>query len=160
MVATAALTLLFGRHETSDAWADALWAWWLKVRNTHKHIRRLVIDLDNGPKNSGRRTQFLKRMVQLADRTGLVIRLVYYPPYHSPAISMPGKLPQPGRPHEGSCSHIWFDHSSSFVPSRLNRSTCSICRRSRWSSAASSSSVGRWSLYRDAKICVFPSGSA
>jgi hypothetical protein len=83
MVATAALTLLFGRHETSDAWADALWAWWLKARNAHKHIRRLVIYLDNGPKNSGRRTQFLKRMVQFADRTGLVIRLVYYPPYHS-----------------------------------------------------------------------------
>ena len=32
MVTTAALTLLFGRHETSDAWADALWAWWLKAR--------------------------------------------------------------------------------------------------------------------------------
>ena len=75
--------LLFGRHETSDAWADALWAWWLKVRSGHESIRRLVIYLDNGPKNSGRRTQFLKRMVRLADRTGLVIRLVYYPPYHS-----------------------------------------------------------------------------
>jgi hypothetical protein len=83
MVATAALTLLFGRRETSDAWADALWAWWLKVRAAHGHIRRLVIYLDNGPKNSGRRTQFLKRMVGFADRTGLVIRLVYYPPYHS-----------------------------------------------------------------------------
>jgi hypothetical protein len=83
MVATGALALLFGWHETSDAWADALWAWWLKVRSAHRHIRRLVIYLDNGPKNSGRRTQFLKRMVRLADRTGLVIRLVYYPPYHS-----------------------------------------------------------------------------
>ena len=75
--------LLFGRHETSDAWADALWAWWLKVRGAHEQIRRLVIYLDDGPKNSGRRTQFLKRMVGFADRTGLVIRLVYYPPYHS-----------------------------------------------------------------------------
>ncbi len=75
--------LLFGRQETSDAWADALGAWWLKVRSAHTHIRRLVIDRDNGPKNSGRRTQFLKRLVQFADRTGLVIRLVSYPPYHS-----------------------------------------------------------------------------
>jgi transposase len=83
MVATGALALLLGRHETSDAWVDALWAWWLKVRGVHEHIRRLVIYLDNGPKNSGRRTQFLKRMVQFADRTGLEIRLVYYPPYHS-----------------------------------------------------------------------------
>ena len=83
MVATAALTLRFGRHETSDAWADALGAWWLKARNAHKHLRRPVIYLDNGPKNSGRRAQFLKRMAQLAERTGLVIRLVDYPPYHS-----------------------------------------------------------------------------
>jgi len=46
-------------------------------------VRRLVIYLDNGPKNSGRRTQFLKRMIEFADWSGLEIRLVYYPPYHS-----------------------------------------------------------------------------
>jgi transposase len=46
-------------------------------------IKRVVIYLDNGPKNSGRRTQFLKRMVQFADWSGLEIRLVYYPPYDS-----------------------------------------------------------------------------
>ena len=43
----------------------------------------MVISLDNGPKNSGRRTQFLKRMVEFADWSGLKIRLVYSPPYHS-----------------------------------------------------------------------------
>ena len=75
--------LLFGWRETSDAWADALRAWWLKVRRTCGHVKRLVVYLDNGPKNSGRRTQFLKRMVQFADWSGLEIRLVYYPPYHS-----------------------------------------------------------------------------
>jgi len=42
-----------------------------------------VIYLDNGPKNSGRRTQFLKRMIEFADWSGLEIRLLYYPPYHS-----------------------------------------------------------------------------
>ena len=42
-----------------------------------------MIYLDNGPDNSGRRTQFLKRMVEFADWSGLVVRLVYYPPYHS-----------------------------------------------------------------------------
>jgi transposase len=82
-VAAGALMLQFGRRETSDAWADALWAWWLKTRRTHGHVKRLVVYLDNGPKNSGRRTQFLKRMVQFADRSGLEVRLVYYPPYHS-----------------------------------------------------------------------------
>ena len=83
MVATGALMLLFGSHETSDAWVDALQMWWRQVRAGLGHIKRLVIYLDNGPKNSGRRTQFLKRMVQFADWSGLEIRLVYYPPYHS-----------------------------------------------------------------------------
>jgi hypothetical protein len=83
MVATGALLLVFGARDTSDAWADALKLWWLRVREGLGHIKRLVIYLDNGPKNSGRRTQFLKRMVQFADWSGLEVRLVYYPPYHS-----------------------------------------------------------------------------
>jgi transposase len=82
-VATGALMLLFGSHETSDAWVDVLQTWWRQVRARLRHVKRLVIYLDNGPKNSGRRTQFLKRMVQFADWSGLEIRLVYYPPYHS-----------------------------------------------------------------------------
>ena len=83
MRVTGALMLLFGSRETSDAWVDALQMWWLQVRSGFGHVKRLVIYLDNGPKNSGRRTQFLKRMVQFADWSGLEIRLVYYPPYHS-----------------------------------------------------------------------------
>jgi hypothetical protein len=83
MVASGALMLLFGSRETSDAWADALTLWWRRVRADLGHIKRLVIYLDNGPKNSGRRTQFLKRMVEFADWSGLEVRLVYYPPYHS-----------------------------------------------------------------------------
>ena len=42
----------------------------LKLYFLRGHIKRLVIYLDNGPKNSGRRTQFLKRMVQFADWSG------------------------------------------------------------------------------------------
>jgi transposase len=83
MVASGALMLLFGSHGTSDAWVDALWIWWTRVRPDLGSIKRLVIYLDNGPENSGRRTQFLKRMVGFADRSGLEVRLVYYPPYHS-----------------------------------------------------------------------------
>ena len=82
-VSTGALMLLFGSRDTSDAWVDALTLWWLQARDGLGHIKRLVIYLDNGPKNSGRRTQFLKRMVQFADWSGLEVRLVYYPPYHS-----------------------------------------------------------------------------
>ena len=83
MVASGALMLLFSSRETSDAWVDALQRWWQQMRARLGHIKRLVIYLDNGPKNSGRRTQFLKRMVQFADWSKLEIRLVYYPPYHS-----------------------------------------------------------------------------
>ena len=46
-----------------------------------RHIKCLVIYLDNGPKNSGRRTQFLKRMVEFADRPGGDVGGP--PPYHS-----------------------------------------------------------------------------
>src|SRR6266571_2647148 len=83
MLATGALTVIFGSAETSDFWVDALKVWWLGVKDDLGHIRRLVIYLDNGPNNSGTRTQFLKRMIELADWSGLEIRLVYYPPYHS-----------------------------------------------------------------------------
>jgi len=83
ILATGALTIIFGNRETSDFWVDGLQLWWLQVKGELSHLRRLVLYLDNGPKNSGRRTQFLKRMIEFADWSGLEIRLVYYPPYHS-----------------------------------------------------------------------------
>jgi Rhodopirellula transposase DDE domain len=83
MVASGALTLIFGLGETSDFWVDALKLWWLGVKDGLSPVRRLVIYLDNGPNNSGSRTQFLKRIIEFADWSGLEIRLVYYPPYHS-----------------------------------------------------------------------------
>ncbi|MCP4606216.1 MAG: hypothetical protein GY847_37855 [Proteobacteria bacterium] len=83
ILTTGALTLLFGNHETSDFWGDCLRTWWTSVRHKFRGIRRLVMYLDNGPKNSGKRTQFLKRMVEFSDWSGLEIHLVYYPPYHS-----------------------------------------------------------------------------
>jgi transposase len=83
MLASGALTLIFGSMETSDFWVDAIQCWWTGVRANLSYIKRLVVYLDNGPNNSGARTQFLKRMVQFADWSGLEIRLVYYPPYHS-----------------------------------------------------------------------------
>ncbi len=38
--------------------------------------------MDNGPESSGKRTQFLSRIVTFADKIGKAIHLVYYPPYH------------------------------------------------------------------------------
>lgn len=82
-MATGALTLIFGSRETSDFWVDGLRLWWARVGPQMGSIRRLVIYLDNGPNNAGARAQFLKRMVEFADGSGLEVRLVYYPPYHS-----------------------------------------------------------------------------
>src|SRR5438105_568244 len=48
MVATGALMLLFGSRETSDAWVDALQMGWLQVRAGLRHVKRLVIYVDNG----------------------------------------------------------------------------------------------------------------
>lgn len=83
MVAGGALTVLFGAKETSDFWRGGLGPWRGQVKGGLGHVRRLVIYLDNGPNNAGTRTQFLKRMVGFADTSGLEVRLVYYPPYHS-----------------------------------------------------------------------------
>ena len=84
MLATGALTFIFtGSRETSDFWVDALKLWWLQVKDEQGYVKRLVLYLDNGPKNSGTRTQWLKRLVEFADGSGLELRLVYYPPYHS-----------------------------------------------------------------------------
>ena len=46
-------------------------------------VDTLVLFQDNGPENSGRRTQFLYRMVHFAEQHQIHVRLVYYPPYHS-----------------------------------------------------------------------------
>lgn len=83
LLATGALTLLFGVGETSDFWVDGLKVWWQMVRVRYTHVRQLVIYLDNGPNNAGTRTQFLNRLIAFADWSGLTLRLVYYPPYHS-----------------------------------------------------------------------------
>jgi Rhodopirellula transposase DDE domain len=77
------LTLLFGQGETSDFWADGLRWWWESVQGRMGQVKRLVLYLDNGPKNAGNRTQWLRRLVEFADWSGLELRLVYYPPYHS-----------------------------------------------------------------------------
>ena len=78
------LTIIFGTsRETSDFIADCLQQWWDENHTQYAHIRQLVINLDNGPNNSSFRTQFMKRMVEFADRNNMEIVLVYYPPYHS-----------------------------------------------------------------------------
>ncbi|MFO7497603.1 MAG: ISAzo13 family transposase, partial [Desulfobacterales bacterium] len=43
----------------------------------------MIINADNGPENSSRRTQFIKRIVEFAESKSIDISLAYYPPYHS-----------------------------------------------------------------------------
>jgi len=80
-----ALHILFGSSaKTSDFIADSLEAYWQHLPPAERDATaRLQIKVDNGPESSGRRTQFLKRMVAFADRIGKAIQLLYYPPYHS-----------------------------------------------------------------------------
>jgi transposase len=68
---------------TSDFIVDRLEQWWQEARLRFLGVKTLVINLDNGPENQSRRTQFLKRIVGFARKYGLVVQLAYYPPYHS-----------------------------------------------------------------------------
>lgn len=78
------LHIVFGQsNETTDFIVDGLQLWWNTNKERYAHIQELVINLDNGIHQRSTRTQFIKRMVEFADKNGLRIRLIYYPPYHS-----------------------------------------------------------------------------
>jgi Rhodopirellula transposase DDE domain len=68
---------------TSDFIVDRLEQWWPQKQPLYPKVDTLLLDLDNGPENHSRRSQFIYRMVQFAQATQLTIVLVYYPPYHS-----------------------------------------------------------------------------
>ena len=82
---SAALHITFGSSsKTSDCIVDVIEAKWNAMDAQEKAATHLIqIKMDNGPESSGRRTQFLHRMVQLADVINKPIQLLYYPPYHS-----------------------------------------------------------------------------
>jgi hypothetical protein len=67
---------------TSDYIWDRIEECWPEWEAKH-HPSILVLNLDNGPENSSRRTQFIKRALDFANDHGVLIRLAYYPPYHS-----------------------------------------------------------------------------
>lgn len=72
-----------GSYKTSDFMVDGLLLWWNERKQELSDLKRIVVNLDNGPECSGRRSQFLKRLVAFSDMTGLIVRMIYYPPYHS-----------------------------------------------------------------------------
>ncbi len=67
----------------ADCIVDCLRSFWQSVRQSFPLVKTLLLNLDNGPENHSRRTQFMARLVELADEFGLTIQLAYYPPYHS-----------------------------------------------------------------------------
>lgn len=69
---------------TSDFIVDRLSDLWRTfLRPRFPQVKMLVLNQDNGPENHSRRTQFLKRIVEFTVEHTLMVRLAYYPPYHS-----------------------------------------------------------------------------
>jgi len=68
---------------TSDCIVDTIDHWWTENKVRFPEVDTLVFLQDNGPENSGRRTQFLGRMVDFVEQHQINVRLAYYPPYHS-----------------------------------------------------------------------------
>ena len=83
-VLSGALMIIFGMSsETGDFIADCIEFRRNENKAVYSHIKELAVNLDNGPASAGGRTRFIRRITEFADKTGLRIRLVYYPPYHS-----------------------------------------------------------------------------
>lgn len=68
---------------TSDCIVDTIEQWWIENKVRFPEVDTLVLLQDNGPENSGRRSQFLYRIVQFVEHHHVNVRLAYYPPYHS-----------------------------------------------------------------------------
>lgn len=78
------LSLYFNNSKlTSDFIVDCLQTYWMTVRERFPQVKTLLLNLDNGPENHSRRTQFMKRITEFSDIFQLNIELAYYPPYHS-----------------------------------------------------------------------------
>jgi len=59
---------------TSDCIADCITQWWESVRERFGHVSTLAINLDNGPENHSRRTQFMQRIVDFVHHYPLHVR--------------------------------------------------------------------------------------
>jgi DDE family transposase len=68
---------------TADFIVDCLDDFWQSVQASFPTVTTLLINLDNGPENNSRRTQFIQRLVSWVDTRHLTLQLAYYPPYHS-----------------------------------------------------------------------------
>ena len=71
------------KHLTADAIVDCLEDLWTRLCTRFPHVTKILLNLDNGPENHSRRTQFIKRIVNFVDMAQITVHLAYYPPYHS-----------------------------------------------------------------------------
>src|SRR5437764_10033529 len=60
---------------TSDCLVDRLMQWWETVQARFPHMTTLVLNVDNGPENHSRRTQFMQRMVEFVEQYKVTVRL-------------------------------------------------------------------------------------
>src|SRR5659263_661164 len=70
-------------HITSDFIVDCMNDFWSMAKQHFPYVKTLLVNLDNGPENNSRRTQFMNRLTEFADEFQIDIQLAYYPPYHS-----------------------------------------------------------------------------
>ncbi|WP_227254685.1 ISAzo13-like element transposase-related protein [Frigoriglobus tundricola] len=78
------LSLYFAQSAlTSDFIVDVVERWWQGIKGRFPNVRTLLVNQDNGPENSSRRTQYVKRLAAFAVAGGVKVRLACYPPYHS-----------------------------------------------------------------------------
>jgi hypothetical protein len=69
---------------TSDFIVDRLDDLWKTIlRPRFPLVTTLVLNMDNGPENHSRRTQFIKRLIDFVAENQVTLQLAYYPPYHS-----------------------------------------------------------------------------
>ncbi|MCJ7843104.1 hypothetical protein MUB24_19935 [Lederbergia sp. NSJ-179] len=60
------LELIFTETKaTADFIVDCIEAYWIK-QNFQNNVDTVIINADNGPENSSRRTQFMKRIIEFA----------------------------------------------------------------------------------------------
>jgi hypothetical protein len=68
---------------TADTYVDSLIHFWNTQGHRFPSTHTLLLNCDCGPENNSHRTQFMARLVDFVDQTGLQIILAYYPPYQS-----------------------------------------------------------------------------
>lgn len=67
---------------TADFMVDAIENYWLESGYQYSKDT-LILNADNGPENSSRRTQFMKRIIEFSAKYNVKVILAYYQPYRS-----------------------------------------------------------------------------